>query len=467
MTAEAHGTDADLSIRATFPRSIGVSLAINAVPDAYLLIDAPHCAYRRLTYIQGNHDLESTLSLFPGLPRVTNTELTPLRLVTKRDEELVDCLRALAGAPHAAVVLVDAQAMAAITAVDYGRLCRVVSDETGVPVLPVPHRSITSDYLTGYASVLEALAAGLPLEPKPSGRGSRVALVGYFHDRNEADHRANLKELHRTFEALDLELVAVWLSGRPTRELRRVAEADLILSLPYGRRAARVLARRLGCEHVPVDLPFGLSSSIRFVLTLGAVTGREDAARRFIERELHHVLPKLEWLVPFALTHRRLGYIGDPHLYRGVREIAALVGCTVRLAAFTNLAQPAGAAEVPAREVSHELPEDLRALLDPGIDHPDLDPPILEYPAVRTLHETLEEMGRNQEIDLLVTNSFGFLTRRMGVLELGFPSYHTHVLYERPYLGFPGFLAFVERMTNSIRQFEVRAANTDEEPRRS
>ena len=133
MTA-AHpgaGPAGDLTARVTLPRSIGLTLAVNAIPDAYLLIDAPHCAFRRLAYVQGNHDLESTLTLFPGLPRVTNTELSPLKVIRNRDVDLEAQLRALAARPEAAVVLVDALAMAMITGADYGRLCDTVTRATG------------------------------------------------------------------------------------------------------------------------------------------------------------------------------------------------------------------------------------------------------------------------------------------------------------------------------------------------
>ncbi|MBI5481533.1 MAG: hypothetical protein HY906_21935 [Deltaproteobacteria bacterium] len=458
---ESPELSADLTVRATLPRSIGLSLAINAVPDAYLLLDSPHCAFRRLAYIQGNHDLESTLTTFPGLPRVTNTELSPLKVIKNRDADLREQLLVLASRPASGAVLVDAVAMAQITATDYGRLCDDVAHETGRPVLAVPHRSLTSDYLTAYADVTEALAAGLPLSPRRSGTRRRVAIVGYLWDRNEGDHRANRLELHRLFQALDLDLVAVWLSGQTTAELQRVQEADLIISLPYGRRAATVLADRLGCQLVRGEVPFGVAATLRFLFTLGAATGREAAALRFAEQELAAVLPKLKWAVPFAFLHRRLGYVGDPHLYVGMRDLAALLGCSLRFAAFTNLPRHARDAEAstPSPPSSLDLPADIRLLLGEAV--PPEPATILSYPHARELEQTLERLGRDQELDLLVTNSFGFLTRRMGIVELGFPSYHSHALAERPFLGTRGALSVVERMMEALRAFEVRAARGD------
>jgi hypothetical protein len=313
--------------------------------------------------------------------------------------------------------------------------------------------------------VLEALATGLPLTPSRTGEGRRVALVGYLWDRNEADHRANLAELRRLLGALDLELCSLWLAGEPTPKLLGVQRADWIVSLPYGHRAASLLSKRLGCPLLPCELPFGLAATLRFVLTLGAATGRLAAAIAFLEQELSQVLAPLKWIVPFATLHRRIGYVGDPHLLRGLQEIAALVGATVPFAALTNLPAHARAAQSSDTSLlsSLELPGDLRELS--GVDsRPAAPDTLLVYPHARELSAALERLGQERALDLLVTNSFGFLTNHMGVVEFGFPSYHSHFLCDRPFLGTRGFLALVERILNASRQFEVRDAHRASAP---
>jgi len=44
-------------------------------------------------------------------------------------------------------------------------------------------------------------------------------------------------------------------------------------------------------------------------------------------------------------------------------------------------------------------------------------------------------------------------------VEFGFPSMYTHHLFERPFLGFRGFMAFVDSMANAIRLHEVAQAS--------
>ncbi|HQP39227.1 MAG TPA: hypothetical protein PLI95_28785, partial [Polyangiaceae bacterium] len=89
----------------------------------------------------------------------------------------------------------------------------------------------------------------------------------------------------------------------------------------------------------------------------------------------------------------------------------------------------------------------------------------LVYPHARELNDTLQGLARARALDLLVTNSFGFLTDGIATVELGFPSYHTHALTDRPFLGMRGFLGLAERMVNALRAFEVRSAQERSRPR--
>ncbi|HPB96239.1 MAG TPA: nitrogenase component 1 [Polyangiaceae bacterium] len=459
-SAKEASTD-DLSVRAALPRTVGSTVAINAVPDAYLLIDSPHCTYRRIAYVQGNHDYMSTLAWYPDTPRVTNTELTPLDVIRNRDEAIVRELLSLTEHPQAGVVLVDAMAMALITATDYDRLCARAKEKTTKPVLRVPHRSLTSDHLTGYADVMEALASGLPLHPNPSKTGNRVGLVGYYWDRNEGDHRGNMTELERIADALGLEWTTPWLSGSPSSALRDIENAQWIVSLPYGRKAAQILAKRLGCPLLRAEYPFGLAASLRFIVALGVVTGRLSAALTFVQAELETILPRLAWVVPFALLHRRIGFLGDPHLVLGMQEMASLWGCTMPFAATSCLPRHARDSAPDYGNALHDpsIPEDVRTLMN--IDQP-VDAPsnFLSYPHVRELVRELEHLAQEQRLDVLVTNSLGFLTKGIGIVEFGFPSYHTHALIDRPFVGLLGFLTMMERVVNALRAHEVQMAQS-------
>ncbi len=43
----------------------------------------------------------------------------------------------------------------------------------------------------------------------------------------------------------------------------------------------------------------------------------------------------------------------------------------------------------------------------------------------------------------------------LATVEFGFPSFYTHCLGDRPFLGFRGFLPFVDTLANAVRGAEV------------
>ena len=169
--------------------------------------------------------------------------------------------------------------MCAIVGTDYERILREALEGSSIPSFIMPRRSaVSGDWLDGYAAVMEAMATGMDLDDaKPEPK--TAALVGYMMDRNEGDHLGNLREMERIFIALGLGLTTIWLSGRPYADLRDVRRAGKIVSLPYGRRAGKILSRRLGVPVVEAGLPFGLEATRRFVELLGREFGCEAAAR--------------------------------------------------------------------------------------------------------------------------------------------------------------------------------------------
>jgi len=432
---EVNGCE-DFSMRVAYPYLLGVYLGVNAVRDAYLVVEGPDCAYMKTQYIQGNHDWLSTLTSVSGYHRVANTALHPSMMTAPREEPLREMLRRVAARPATGGTLLTAMPMAAITGADYDRLCREVARETRKDVVHVPGRSLSGDWLDGYDRTLEALARQLDLSGGRR-RPRQVAIVGYLFDRNEADHTANLRVLREMCEALGLELVGVWLSGGRWAELRDVRHAGTILSLPYGRAAARRVARRTGAALVELPLPFGLRACEEWMRVLGERFGVLDRARAYVDRQLADLAPRLEWLIPFSFQNREAGYVGDPHLLPGFRDIVELLGARLRFAVITN--RPAHlAAARPALEGIAALP----------------------WPKLRAYVRFLCRQLLERELHLLVANNYGTSVPLpdAAVVEFGFPSVYAHALYDRPFLGYPGLLAFVDTLANALRQNDLARA---------
>ena len=419
-----------VGVRINIPYLQGAYLAFNALPDAYFMGDGPSCIFDKAEHIHGRHDLFSTLLSCTSEHRVQHTGVNVFNIAGDCEGEMAAGLRSMAAFPGCGVVFMGSMPMCAIVGTDYERILREALAGSPKPAFVLPRRSaVSGDWLDGYAAVLEALAGGMDLKgAKPEPKA--VALVGYLMDRNEGDHWGNLKELERIFRALELEPVSIWLSGRPYEELRQVRRAGAVVSLPHGRKAGKLLAKRLGVALVEAGLPFGLEATRRFVEQLGRDFGRQAQARAFISSELDEIVPRLQWSVPHAFLSRRFAFSGDPHYAAAfaemIEDLGGRIAGTLVLGGATHLPEAQRKALMERPETIFEpLPQDISRLWG-----------------------GFAEGG----VDLIVGSAFAFknLDRGRKWLDFGYPSEETHFLRDEPFLGFQGALAFLSRMANEV-----------------
>jgi len=429
------GQDADYSARVMHSFLVGVYLAVNAIRDSYLVVEGPDCVHMKTQFVQGSHDWLSTLTSVSGFHRVTNTALHPVQMARSREAGLQQVLNKLAAHERTAGILLSSMPMAFITGADYDRVCKDTAEATGKTVVHVPGKSLSGDWLDGYAEALLSLAKRIPLPSNTAIEPSAVAIVGYLFDRNEADHAANVRHLRDLLSRLGLNCVSVWLEGQGFGQLADVARAGTILSFPYARKAARVLASRTGARLIECELPFGLDASERWLEGIGQALGVERKAREVIEEELAQVVPSLEWVIPFQFQGRGLAYVGDPHMAIGMKEIAAMLGAELRAAVVTNPAAHCVGLEEKLRPARLQI-----------------------WPKQNAFRAFLQEAIEAEHITLLVTNHHGASFGNLAWLEIGFPCMYRHALYDRPFLGFRGLLSFVDLLANAARSHDVYQA---------
>ena len=434
------GTDDDYSVSIACSYLTGVYLAVNALSDARLVVEGPDCTHMKTQFVLGNHDLMSTLISATGYHRVANTALHVSMMTGSREEGVRELMLNVAAHPTTAGLLFTSMPVAFVTGVDYERLCREVAESSEKPVIHVRGLSLRGDWLDGYGETLRSLAKHIELPKGRQQKATNVAIVGYLLDRNEWDHEANLVEIEEMCRAAGLDIVSVWLSGQRFSELSRVAEAGTILSLPYGRKAARQLARRTGATVIELPLPFGLGATEQWLLTLGEAFGTSESAERFIDQKLSDIVPRLEWVIPFVFQNITAGYLGDPHMLPGFLDTIDVLGARFSGGVISN--HEKHTAEIADLVSKHEL------LVNPRSNG------FLRFATERLLEERLH---------LFVTNQTGLdmLSDDTAFFELGFPTHYRHALASRPYLGFAGFIAFVDDLANTLRHKEVELARQE------
>ncbi|OGR47835.1 MAG: hypothetical protein A2X40_04110 [Elusimicrobia bacterium GWC2_65_9] len=304
------------SLRLNLPYLLGVYAAVNAIRDAYLLVDGPQCISFKAEHLSGKHDWRSTLLDPSGFHRIVMTGTTWDTIMFNREHRIANLLDRVVQRPDAGLVMVSSLTMCGLAGIQYDRLIKPLRKKTSTPFLEIRCDSLDQDWLDGYAAVWEGISRNVEIQPGKRKRNA-VVLVGHLMDRNEGDQIGNLAELDRMLKALSLDLVAAWPSGGRYGDLAQARQASAVVSLPYARQAASLLARRLQVPLIETELPFGLESSARWVRAVAAPLRRGAAAERFIEAELHRAVPALEWAAPQVFLNRRLLYLGDPHLLEG------------------------------------------------------------------------------------------------------------------------------------------------------
>jgi nitrogenase molybdenum-iron protein alpha/beta subunit len=404
------------------PYLIGVYLAVNAVKDACVIVDGPNCVMPKADYIAGNHDLYSTLLAADGRHRVLCTMTNPLPQDPEPERKLLALLSGLSGRDFGVALLTGLPFMK-LAGIDYDGIAAASGGK--VPTAAVPYRSFDSDWLDGYDQALDALVRALPAR-KPRRKKNSVAVVGYLHDRGERDHAANLAEMKRLLLLCGVDAVCVLPSGGNFAEMTAALDAGVVVSLPYGRRAAKRLAERTGARLAVTGLPLGLAgtsawlSAVRSACGLGAALPASALAARRTSRE--EISPLLD-----ALAHRVILFSGDPYLFQAFSAFALELRMRIGAAFFDSFPRPLRAAR----------------------------PAMLRFaPESSCVLSALAALPRYSRPELAVGNSFAATegyAAGLPFVELGFPSYSRHCLFDEPFLGFSGAAALAGRLLNAMK----------------
>ena len=398
---------ASASAPMSLPFLNGVYIAVDAIAGSYLIVDGPYCAFTKAE-MQYCHSLRCRLLPQGGHSRVVHTGQLGVReevqsLSTDRARHVESVFSQVCALPDARIVLAASFDFHELSGFPLREIARRHDAAGGPLVCHVPGRSLGGSWLDGYALACEALARELTLKP---GRGERdaVAVVGYLRDRDEPDHAGNLRELRRLLGALGLRVVSVWLSGGGRAELEAAARARLVISFPYARAAARVVAKRLHVRLCEVDLPFGLAATERFLLTVGAQAGRLGRAQRLAAKESAAAVRDTEaHVLRFVAGRPAVLLQNDPELDARLRELCSELGLVV---------EPLDLAAPPAGE--------------------------------RGLAVCFAPMLRMK-------------LRHLVHVPTGYPNYVEHPVVERPFLGYAGFRHLVDRVARALLRAEAEA----------
>ncbi len=415
----------DFSLRLAPTFVDGVLAAASAIPDATLVYCGAACIDERAYATFMRHDVSQTL-VVPGAATRLVTTFTDYSVAPMGTAHVVEeTARQVLAARRPGVLVVAELSRVTLAGEDLRGTCEALRDVLPVPVVAATGHSLVRDATDALAGILAGLARAIPDGAFDGGLvPDRVALVGYDFDRGEGDHVGDVAYLNGMLGALGLEPAPAWLSGAPFERLQEAARASLLLALPAGREAARVLAARSGARVLDVDLPLGLRATAGWLRAVAEACGRTSAAEACVEAELARVVPRLDWVTE-RLAGRRIALCLAPAWLRGVESMLTRdLGMDVAFGLARARLPPDGDAADAAR------------VYDPSVD---------------VLRDRIRRAREDGGLDVLVASSWeaiaaGELLHDVAVVEHGYPSFERHFLRPTPHVGFEGVLVWAERL---------------------
>jgi len=401
----------------------GVYLAVNALPDVYLVYDAHSCGYQKAEKIAGNHDLLSDLVRWDRMNRVVRTDLDSREYVMGSDDKFSKKVLQVWRRYAPSAILMVRSPVVITQGHDPRPVLKDLAAKIDAPLLLVPDRQRAPDHLAGYLSALEQVLPAVDFGS--ARRPDSVAIVGHLFDRHEGDQRGNAAELRRLVELAGGVPGPIFLDGRPLAAYRDAPSPSVVVDLAEGWCGGEDLAVRCEARHLRLPLPMGVEGTSAWVRALAAAL---DAEPEDIETEgVGPLVRDLEWILPKLLGARAMVFadhqlIGP--LVETLRELGVLV---------TAIGCSTGPDRIPAVGPLSKIP--------------------LAPSGTGALTAFVAEARRTGDLHVVVGNGFvRQLVARSGVpfVELGYPSPTQHFLQEAPFLGYHGVRVLVERMLNAL-----------------
>ena len=404
----------------------GAFLALNAIPDAYAVIDSPHCEMERAYKIGIWSDRFSNLAghgAYAHDRRVYPADWESIGEIRGTEEELRRALETVASRHPGKRIFLLRSFLSMMIFTDLQGLSNEISEKTGSPISIVHQSTLDDDWVDGYRRVNECL-----IELIVQDQGADTPLVsGFSLLRNEADEIGNVAEIMRLWNALDLPQPR-WLFDGKNPSLDPVSKNAVRIIFPFD---FEYDGEEDNENFLKSDFPIGVEATTEFLEALARRFDRMDLAEKFIDSEKQRIRPLLQPSVHRSLAGKGAIVVGDPWRARGLWRALRELGLDVPLVVSTR---KAGAVFPKKEELEARGTE---VWVDPDFN------------------ELRDYLGQSVPIGLVDffvgSGTFRDIAKEFSLayLESGFPCYTQHFITPSPIMGFEGILHLAQRLDNA------------------
>jgi len=386
------------------PFLTGVFMWVNAISDSALYVDWPDCIFWKSDFIYKTHDLFSELKDPSINTKLYFSWVMPNKMIRWYDNKIKRKISFIDENKKFNLWVVTCMPVTWLLAVQYNMLY----DDFKTNFIYIP--SFTDKFwIDGYSIFLKELAKSIQVDKTVEKKKLNISLIWFLFDRNEWDCKGNIVEIKRILGLIWVTINSIWLDWWKYKDLSRVEESELLVSLAYWKYASKVLSKKLNVDVLELELPFGLDDTTNFIKTIASKLWLDDVlVNQIIDKEKNIINNKLSLINNKLFKWKKFIYWWDPYLEKGIINICSLI----------------------------------------WLEH------------LKTYKYNWEKVSNSEDIwdfDLVIWNSeFEKRTKDYVKYEFWFPSYNTHYLLDRPYMWFNWILFIIENLYEIINKKESK-----------
>ena len=419
----------------------GVYIGLNAVPDVYMILDAPFGCLLKLEKLGLNHDLTSNLLDPLGHNRVVTTyhETSEVALGTAKLIRKAAHLVCSKASPRA--LLISEVTASSLALTDYASLSKEIEQQVKIPVKYLGADHLNGDFVDGFEAFVRCLCevvTELTHQSEPSLES--VGIIGLFADRLERDWTAGVEQIKNALKCLGLDAKWLMCGGDTLDKMVSGANVEYVIEFPLSTGAGDGFQKKFSSKVIGAELPIGIRKSIDFLTRIGEVSNRQEKARALIHDRVRAVLPFLDRVKEQFLFDKGVAIFATYDMVVPLASFMQELGMRVELVGVRTRH------EEKAKQVIEGLSE-LGMKCNVIYDYSE--------------EELVQALNNADSVDVVLGSTMEAVSAYeigAGFVEIGYPSYRTHALYPRPFFLFEGTLRLAEEIVNAflMHMFEKR-----------
>jgi len=275
----------------------------------YPVADALHLVHGPLGCAAYTWDIRGSLSSGPELHRMSfSTDLREEDVIYGGEKKLGNALRELIDSYRPKAAFVYSTCIVGLIGDDVHAVCRKVSAEKGIPVLPVHSEGFKGTKKDGYTAACNALSSLIGTSTEPDTGGFSINILGDFNLAGET------WIIRKYYAEMGVRVLSCITGDGRVDDIKQAHRASLNVVQCSGSMThlAKLMNREYGIPFIRVSY-FGLEDMAQALYDVAERSGSPDmirAAGEIVKREVSGVYPELKKIRKDLDGKRAAVYVG-------------------------------------------------------------------------------------------------------------------------------------------------------------